>query len=58
MEEKKVDEGLSGSELLSEDIECQSQIRTAVEAMLANAEQIAAGTAKYNTYEDVFGLED
>lgn len=51
-------EGLSGSRLLEEFRKRQAQIRPAVEAMLTKAEQIAAGTAEYNTYEDVFGAED
>ena len=53
-----VKQGLSGSELLDEFKKRQAQIRPAVEAMLANAEDIAAGKAEYETYEDVFGLED
>ena len=36
----------------------QAQIRPAAEAMLAKAEDIAAGKAEYATYEDVFGTED
>ena len=53
-----VKQGLSGSELLDEFKKRQAQIRPAVEAMLANAEDIAAGKAEYETYEDFFGLED
>lgn len=33
-------------------------IKTAAEAMLAKAEDIAAGKAEYATYEEVFGTED
>lgn len=53
-----IKEGWSGEELLSEFKKRQAQIRPAVEAMLANAEDIANGKAEYETYEDVFGTED
>lgn len=53
-----IKEGWSGEELLSEFKKRQAQIRSAVEAMLANAEDIANGKAEYETYEDVFGTED
>lgn len=53
-----IKEGLSGEKLLAEFKKRQTQIRPAAEAMLANAEDIAAGKAEYATYEDVFGTED
>lgn len=53
-----IKEGWSGEELFSEFKKRQAQIRPAVEAMLANAEDIANGKAEYETYEDVFGTED
>lgn len=53
-----IKEGLSGEELLTEFKKRQAQIRPAAEAMLAKAEDIAAGKAEYATYEDVFGTED
>ena len=53
-----VKEGLSGEELLTEFKKRQAHIRPAAEAMLAKAEDIAAGKAEYETYEDVFGTED
>lgn len=53
-----LDEGLSGTELLEEFKKRQAQIRPAAEAMLAKAEDIAAGKAEYATYEDVFGTEE
>lgn len=53
-----IKEGWSGEELLSEFKKRQAQIRPAVEAMLANAEDIANGKAEYETYEAVFGTED
>ena len=51
-------EGLSGEELLSEFKKRQAQVRPAAEAMLAKADDIAAGRAEYATYEDIFGTED
>jgi ligand-binding sensor protein len=36
----------------------RSQIRPAVEAMLAEAKAIARGEAEYGTMEDVFGSEE
>ncbi len=44
--------------MLAEFKKRQAQIRPAAEAMLAKAEDIAAGKAEYATYEDVFGTED
>ena len=53
-----IKEGLSGEELLVAFKKRQAQIRPAVEVMLAQAQDIAAGKAEYVTYEDVFGTED
>lgn len=53
-----IKEGLSGEELLSEFRKRQAQVRPAAEAILAKAEDIAAGRAEYATYEDVFGMEN
>lgn len=53
-----IKEGLSGEELLTEFKRRQAKVRPAAEAMLAKAEDIAAGKAEYETYEDVFGTED
>ncbi len=53
-----IKEGLSGEELLSEFKKHQAQVRSAAEAMLAKAEDIAEGKVDYETYEDVFGTED
>lgn len=50
--------GLSGDELLREFKNKQAQIRPAVEAMLAEAHEVALGTGEYYTYDDVFGSED
>ncbi len=51
-------EGLTGNELLEKFKERQAQIRLAVEAMIAEAENAANGNAEYSTYEDIFGAED
>lgn len=51
-------DGYSGEALLAEFKKRQAQVRPAAEAMLANAEEIAKGTATYETYEDIFGTED
>jgi len=44
--------------LLAEFKRCQAQIRPAMEAMLAKAEDIAADRGEYETYEGAFGTED
>lgn len=51
-------EGLTGKELLNKFKERQAQVRPAVEAMIADAENAANGKGEYSTYEDVFGTED
>lgn len=51
-------QGLSGDELLTQFKITQSKIRPAVEAMIAEAEAVAAGEGEYATYDDVFGSED
>lgn len=51
-------EGLTGKELLKKFKERQAQVRPAVEAMIADAENAANGKGEYSTYEDVFGTED
>lgn len=53
-----INQGFSGEELLSEFKKRQTQIRPAVETMLAEAEGIAEGNSEYASYEDVFGEED
>lgn len=50
-------EGLSGEKLLSEFKSRQAQIRPAVEAMLSDAEDVAAGKGEFATYDDVFGSD-
>ena len=50
-------EGLSGEKLLSEFKSRQAQIRPAVEAMLSDAKDVAAGKGEFATYDDVFGSD-
>ncbi len=51
-------EGLSGEALLSKFKDRQAQIRPAVEAMLSDAEDAAVGKGDFETYDDVFEMED
>lgn len=53
-----ISQGLSGEELLTEFKAVQAKIRPAVEAMLAEAKQAAAGNGEYSTYDGIFGTED
>lgn len=50
--------GLSGDELLKEFKIKQAKIRPAVEAMIAEVEEVASGNGEFYTYDDVFGSED
>ena len=52
-----ISKGLSGDELLAEFKKTQANIRPAVEAMISDAEDAAAGTGEYFSYDDVFGAE-
>ena len=47
--------GLSGEELLTQFKAKQAQIRPAVEAMIAEAEEAAHDNGAYATYDDIFG---
>ena len=51
-------QGFSGEELLSRFKKVQKEVRPAVEAMLAEAEQTAGSNAEYATYADIFGTEE
>ena len=53
-----IDQGYSGKELLKKFKAEQKKIRPAVEAMIAEAGDIAAGKSKYSTYDDIFGMEE
>ena len=48
-------QGLSGEELLTQFKAKQAQVRPAVEAMIAEAEEAARGNGEYSTYDDIFG---
>ena len=51
-------EGFSGDELLARFKKAQREVRPAVEAMLAEAEQAATSKSGYATYADIFESED
>lgn len=51
-------QGYSGNELLEHFKEAQSKVRPAVEAMIAEAERVAASESEFASYEDVFGGEE
>ncbi len=53
-----IDDGLSGNELLEEFKKRQAKVRPAVEAIIAEAENVARGKGEYFTYDDVFGAEE
>ena len=46
-------QGLSGNELLDEFRNKQAKVRPAVEAMIADAEEVTMGNGEYATYDDV-----
>ena len=48
-------QGLSGDALLRAFKAKQAQVRPAVEAMIAEAEDAAHGIGEYSTYDDIFG---
>ncbi len=52
-----ISQGLSGDELLKEFKVKQSKIRPAVEAMIAEADEVASGNGEFYTYDDIFGSE-
>ena len=56
--EELIAKGLSGDELLKEFKTKQAKVRPAVEAMIAEADEVASGNGEYYTYDDVFGSED
>ena len=53
-----IKQGVSGEELLLQFKLKQAQIRPAVEKMIAKAEEVAAGTGEYVSYDDIFGEEE
>lgn len=52
-----IQQGFSGNELLAAFKEKQTKVRPAVEAMLSEAEDVANGSAAFDSYEDIFGAE-
>ena len=50
-----IKQGVSGEELLRQFKIKQAQVRPAVEAMIAEAEEAARGSGEYSTYDDIFG---
>lgn len=51
-------QGLSGNELLKEFKCAQAKVRPSVEAMIAEADEVALGKGEYYSYDDIFGSED
>lgn len=51
-------QGYSGNDLLDRFKKAQKQVRPAVEAMFAEAERAASSESGYETYDDVFGMEE
>ena len=51
-------QGLSGNELLTQFKAKQAQVRPAVEAMIAEADEVALGNGEYSTYNDIFASEE
>lgn len=56
--EELISKGLSGTKLLAEFKAAQAKIRPAVEAMIAEAEDVANNNGEYFTFDDVFGSEE
>ena len=50
-----IEQGVEGAELLKQFKAKQAQVRPAVEAMIAEAEEVAHGNGEYFTYNDIFG---
>lgn len=53
-----VDQGFSGQELVKQFKIMQKKVRPAVERMIGEADNAAAGNGEFYTLEDVFELED
>lgn len=53
-----ISQGYSGTELLERFKKAQKEVRPAVEAMLAEAERAADAGLGYETYDNVFGVEE
>ena len=55
--EDLVAQGLSGEELVKEFKNRQAKVRPAVEAMIAEADEVAMGKGEFYSYNDIFGSE-
>ncbi len=55
--EDLVAQGLSGEELVKEFKNRQAKVRPAVEAMIAEADEVAMGKGEFYSYDDIFGSE-
>lgn len=51
-------QGYSGNELLDHFKKAQGRVRPSVEAMIVEAERVAASESEYMSYEDVFDGEE
>lgn len=56
--EDLIAQGYSGNDLLDRFKKAQKEVRPAVEAMLAEAQRVAASESEYTSYEDVFSREE
>jgi len=50
--------GLSGDELLREFKSAQAKVRSAVEAMISEADKVASGNGEFYSYDDIFSSEE
>ncbi len=55
--EDLVAQGLSGEQLVKEFKNRHTKVRPAVEAMIAEADEVAMGKGEFYTYDDIFGSE-
>lgn len=53
-----ISQGYSGNELLDRFRKVQSEMRPAVEAMIMEAKRGAASESEYETYDDIFEVEE
>ena len=51
-------EKLSGDELLREFKSAQAKVRSAVEAMISEADKVASGNGEFYSYDDIFSSEE
>ena len=53
-----LDQGVSRENLLEEFKKKQAMVRPAIEDMLHEAQEVAAGNGEFATYDDIFGTEE